>query len=382
MRIGLDARYATEHFPGIGRYTVGLARAFAEISHGHTLVLIVDPRQLRESRYDLAAIAAMPGVETAHLAAGPFSLKQQVALPSLARRLGLDVLHSPYVVKPYLGLPCPSVVTVYDLIGWRYPRTLSARGRLFYRLTMDLALRTATRILTISESSRADLAYVYPYAASRLVVTPLAAERRFQPQPAEVVAQVRQRYALPNDYVLYVGSQKAHKNLERLVRAWERMLEFEARQTPGAWTLVLAGHAERGQTSLHQFVKQRGLADRVRFVPNVADEDLPALYSGATVFAFPSYYEGFGLPPLEAMACGVPVLCAYASSLPEVVGEAALTVDPFNALEMAEGLWRLLNNPLLRRDLAARGARRARDFSWRRTALGTLRVYEGLAARS
>ncbi|NCC36618.1 MAG: glycosyltransferase, partial [Chloroflexia bacterium] len=111
-------------------------------------------------------------------------------------------------------------------------------------------------------------------------------------------------------------------------------------------------------------------------------EDLPALYSGATVFAFPSYYEGFGLPPLEAMACGVPVLCAYASSLPEVVGEAALTVDPFNALEMAEGLWRLLNNPLLRRDLAARGARRARDFSWRRTALGTLRVYEGLAARS
>jgi alpha-1,3-rhamnosyl/mannosyltransferase len=294
-------------------------------------------------------------------------------VPALARRLRLDLLHSPYFVKPYAGLPCPSVVTIYDLIGWRFPRTLSWRGRLFYRASMALAVRTAAAVITISESARADLAHVYRLPAERLAVTPLAAGRRFRPQPAAEVAAARARHGLPERYVLYVGSNKPHKNLERLARAWERVLADGAAE--GA-TLVIAGHEDRKHTELRRFVAERGLGSTVRFLPNLADADLPALYSGATVFAFPSYYEGFGLPPLEAMACGAPVLCAYASSLPEVVDTAALTVDPFSMIELAEGMARLLRNPSLRRELSVRGQRRAREFSWRRTALGTLRVYE------
>jgi glycosyltransferase involved in cell wall biosynthesis len=372
MRIGLDARYVTNHFPGIGRYTLGLARGLAELALDHTLVLIVNP-QAPAGRYDLEALAGLPAVELVPLAAGPFGPRQHLALPSLARRLRLDLLHSPYYVRPYLGLPCPAVVTIYDLIGWRFPRGLSWRGRLLYRTTMAMAVRTAAAVITVSESTRADLAHVYGLRPERLSVTPLAAERRFRPQPPELVAATRARHALPEPYVLYVGSHKPHKNLARLIRAWARVVEAGA--TAGA-SLVLAGHQAGQDRELRRLVAEQDLAASVRFLPDVADAELPALYSGATVFVFPSYYEGFGLPPLEALACGAPVLCAYAASLPEVVGDAALTVDPFSAIELAEGLSRLLRNPVLRRDLSARGQRRAREFSWRRTALGTLRAYE------
>ncbi|RRR72062.1 MAG: glycosyltransferase family 1 protein [Candidatus Viridilinea halotolerans] len=371
MRLGLDARYATDHFPGIGRYILGLAQGLAELTPGHRLVLIVN-QAFAAGRYALTALADLPNVELHPVAVGPFSPQQQLVLPLLARQLQLDLLHSPYYVKPYVGLPCPSIVTIFDMNGWRFPRSLTWRGRIFYRVTMALAVRTSAMIITGSASAQADLRHVYRLPAHRLAVTPLAAERRFQPQPPEVLAAARARYQLPADYVLYVGSNKPHKNLERLVQAWARVV---ATGVNAATPLVLAGHEAGGGPSLRQLVTAADIERHVRFLPNIADDDLPALYSGATIFAFPSYYEGFGLPPLEAMACGTPVLCAYATSLPEVVGDAALTVDPFSMPEIAEGLQQLLANPQLRRDLSARGLQRARTFSWRRTALATLEVY-------
>lgn len=375
MHIGLDARYASDHFPGIGRYTAGLTRALAELGRGHTLTLIVSPRAAR-GRYDLGALAQLPGVAVATLPLSPFGLAQQIAVPALARRLRLDVLHSPYFLKPYRGLPCPSVVTVYDLLGWRFPRTLSWRGRLFYRAGMRAALRTAAAVVTISESARAEIAQAYSLPPGRLVVTPLAADRRFRPRPPAEVASLRARLDLPERYVLYVGSNKPHKNLVRLVQAWERAL---AEGVTGGATLVLAGHVDRKHRELRPLLARLGPTGRVRVLANVADEDLPGLYTGAAVFAFPSYYEGFGLPPLEAMACGAPVLCGRASSLPEVVGDAALLVDPFSVDQLTAGLARLLGDPALRRELGGRGQRRALEFSWRRTALETLRVYERVA---
>jgi alpha-1,3-rhamnosyl/mannosyltransferase len=374
MRIGLDARYTGRHFPGIGRYTLGLARGLAELEHGHTLVLILGPN--RDVRYDVAAITALPGVEVAQARATAFAPGQQIELPRLARRLGLDLLHSPYYVKPYFGLPCPSVLTVHDLIGWRHPRALSLRGRLFYRALMGLAVRTADAIVTVSRSARDDIAERYKLPARVIGVTPLAAEPRFRPQPLEVVTAVRKRYDLPERYVLYVGANKPHKNLERLVRAWERVIAAGA--APPDVVLVLAGHEDPAYPEPRRLVAERNLGQRVRFLPDPADVDLPGLYSGAMIFVFPSYYEGFGLPPLEAMACGAPVVCSSAGSLLEVVGDAALTVDPFQLLELAEGLSRLLRNEALRETLRECGLARALSFTWRRTALETLRVYDRL----
>lgn len=368
MRIGLDLRYSGDHFPGIGRYTVSLARALADLGHGHTLVLLHNPGSAG-SRYSLAGLADLPGVELAPLRAGPFSPLQQIELPLRARALGLDLLHSPYFIKPYVGLPCPSVVTIYDLLGRRFPALLSRRGRLLYRLTMGLAVRSAAAIITISESARAELMAIYRLPAARVTVTPLAADSRFTPRPPAEIAAARASYGLPERYVLYLGSNKPHKNLERLILAWEQA-------EPAGARLVLAGHHDPQHPEVGRLVAARGLGDRVRLLPNVADSDLPALYSGALAFAFASYYEGFGLPPLEAMACGAPVLCSDASSMPEVVGDAALLVDPFSVEAIAGGLADLLRSPDLRADLRARGLARAATFSWRRTAEQTLGVYE------
>lgn len=372
LRIGFDARYIGDHFPGIGRYITALLPELSSLSRQHHLFVLVNADQ---------ALPPLNGtsVERITVRSTPFALTQQLELPLLATRLQLDVLHSPYIVKPYL-LPCPSVVTIYDVLPLRYPTTLSPRGRRFYRLALRLAARSARSLITISTVSRDDLAFHLRIPRERIVVTPLAAAPSFTPQPVDEITDMRLRYGLPRHYVLYVGSNKPHKNIDRLLRAWERVIpELPASLTDTV--LVIAGKFDPRYPLPATIANERGLSERVKILPGVSDDDLPALYSGALLFVFPSSYEGFGLPPLEAMACGTPVVCAYAGSLPEVVGEAALTVDPHNMHEIAEGILRVLRSPDLARFLRERGKRQAARFSWRATAQATLDVYEQVAAR-
>ncbi|WP_322513581.1 glycosyltransferase family 1 protein [Chloroflexus sp.] len=367
LRIGFDARYASDHFPGIGRYITALLPALSVICRPHRLLVLVNAGQ------SLPPLTTET-VEYATVRSGPFALSQQLEMPLLARRLRLDLLHSPYIVKPYL-LPCPSIVTIYDVLPLRYPQTLSPRGRRFYRLSLRLAAQSARKLITISTVSRDDLAFHLRMPRQQIAVTPLAAAPAFAPQPVDAITDVRMRYALPRHYVLYVGSNKPHKNIDRLVRAWERVIP----DLPAAFadtTLVVAGKFDRRYPLPAAIAAERGLSNRVKVLTNVAEADLPALYAGALLFVFPSSYEGFGLPPLEAMACGTPVVCAYAGSLPEVVDEAALTVDPHSMHEIAEGILRVLRSPDLRLLLRQRGLRRAALFSWQATAQATLAVYE------
>jgi alpha-1,3-rhamnosyl/mannosyltransferase len=190
---------------------------------------------------------------------------------------------------------------------------------------------------------------------------------------------MRRRYGVPRHYVLFVGSNKPHKNVDRLLRAWQRVLP-ELPSSLSDAILVVAGKFDPRYPLPTVMAAGYGLQERVKVLSHVSDDDLPALYSGALLFVFPSSYEGFGLPPLEAMACGVPVVCAYAGSLPEVVGEAALTVDPHSMHEIADGILRVLRSPALYQFLRQRGQQRATLFSWRATAQATLAVYERVAA--
>jgi alpha-1,3-rhamnosyl/mannosyltransferase len=372
MRIGLDARYVYDHFPGIGRYVVHLAHALSSLTHPHTLVLFYNPT-LPNTRHDIEMLRHAPAIELVETSARPFSLVEHLQIPNLARVFRLDLLHSPYYIKPYAGLPCPSIVTIYDLIGNRFPDVLPPRARHLFNLATWLAVHTSQRILTISHSARDDLVQYYGISPDRIAVTPLAADSRFTPQPPHRVTSVRETYGLPGRYVLYLGANKPHKNLERLVYAWEQIC-----QNHPEVQLVLAGHYDPRYPQVQHIVESRGLHTSVTFLPNVSEADLPALYSGAEVFAFPSYYEGFGLPPLEAMACGTAVLCGNVSSLPEVVGDAALTVDPYSVPDLASGLNRLLAEPSLRHRLCEQGLQRAATFSWRRTAEATLVAYESI----
>ncbi len=365
----LDGRTATPHFPGIGRYVRNLARALLPLlGPDERLLLLHDPRQ--ES--DWALPAEDERLVWAPLPLSPFDARQQWAVPRLLRAHGVAAYHSSYYLMPYRP-GAPTVLTLYDFIPQLLPETVSARARLLAGLATRLALRAAQQIITISEATRADLQRLYPRAGRPATAIPLAADPAFAPQPAAVAARLRQRYGLPPRFSLYLGSNKPHKNRERLLAAWARL--------PAGETLVIAGAQDGRSDALSRLVERLGLAQRVRLLGPAAEAELPALYSAATLFVFPSLYEGFGLPVVEALASGVPVACSDIESLREVAGTAALLFDPRDVEAMSAALGRLLGDEGLRAELARRGPEQAARFSWQRTAAATLACYRRLARK-
>lgn len=366
MRIGIDGRYIADHYPGIGRYTFSLVEALSRLAADATFVVALQPGQ-PNSRYDLDQLAARPNVRLAPFPLSPRSPLEQVRWPQAARHWALDVFHAPYFCMPY-ALPCPSVVTIYDLIPLVFPQGFSAAQRLSFRLMVALAVRRARAVIAVSAATRADLLRYFKLSPDRVHVTPLAADASFYPRPPAEVAAVRARYGLPDAYVLYMGINKPHKNLPRLIEAYAKI--------GAAPPLVLAGREDPRYPEARRQAEVLGLGGRVVFPGDIAGADLPALYSGASLFVFPSLYEGFGLPPLEAMACGTPVVCSNRASLPEIVGDAALTFDPYDVDAIASALRRALDDAGLRADLRARGLARAAQFSWDHTAQETFKIYQ------
>lgn len=362
----LDARTATPHFPGIGRYVTNLARALVpQLAADERLTVLHHPAHS-------LALPAQAALRTHPVAVSPFSLRQQWMVPRLLRRLDANVYHSAYYLMPYYpGMP--ALLTLYDLIPILLPAHSTPRARLLFRWTTALALRASRHCLAISQATRRDVLAHFRVSPAHITAIPLAADPAFRPQPAHAIEDIRAPYNLPEHFVLYLGSNKPHKNLVRLIEAWARI----APQAPTT-DLVIAGAWLDRHPEPRQRAVALGLDDRVRWLGPVAGDDLPALYAAATAFVFPSLYEGFGLPPLEALACGTPVACSNTSSLPEVVGDAALTFDPTSVEAIAAALCRLLDNPALRDDLHERGLARAATFSWQQTATATLTQYRTL----
>jgi glycosyltransferase involved in cell wall biosynthesis len=293
----------------------------------------------------------------------------QISLPRLLGKTGTEVFLSPYYKGP-LRSPCPVVVTASDLIELRFPRRGIVRRRLL-PLWMRMTLRSAAHVLTPSEYSRQDIAATLGVATSRITAVPLAVDDRFlRPPSAQETRGVRERYNLPDRYVLYVGRCSPHKNVATLVHAWSKLpVDFRRR-----YALVLAGD------DVSRFRRAAGAYGVDAIIPGfVQDADLPGVYGGATALAFPSLYEGFGLPPLEAMSCGTPVIAANATSIPEVVGSAARLVDPLDAGAWTRALVDLLGNDEALRQLAAAGLARAALFTKERTAAVMLEVLAAAA---
>ena len=388
MRIVIDARYVSDHFPGIGRYVYNLLLALGNLDQPHGVVVLYNP-SLENTRYDMPALARFPSLRLVATRLRPFSVGEQLVLPRMLRDMQANLYHAPYYIRPYASLPCPSITTLYDIIPRRFPEEVSPHARRLFDLLMRLAIRGSRHLLAISNSARDDLTAAYGIPAGHITVTPLAADPCFRPQPPEAIAAMHTKYHLPEHYVLSLASNKPHKNLVALVEAFATLGEGGRGMGNGDFStiphppspfpcLVIAGHWDPRYPQAHAAAEQLGLGERIRFLPGMPEADLPALYSGAELFAFPSRYEGFGLPPLEAMACGAPVLCCDTSSLPEVVGAAALRVAPTPAA-LADGLARLLSEHTLRAELRRAGLQQARLFSWRKTAEATLAVYEQAA---
>ena len=291
---------------------------------------------------------------------------------------GVDLLHSPVNVQPVV-LPCKGVVTVTDLSFETFPHSFRTWRRVYQHLCTRLSVRRASRVVAISASTARDVAQFFAVPAGKISVIFPGVDTTCRPiRDESVLAEFRQSRGLPDRFILFVGTLEPRKNLLMLVKAYA---EFK-RQVAGDHKLVLGGSRGWLYQPVFTAVEELGLQGDVIFPGFIPEDELPLWYNAAVVFAYPSLYEGFGLPPLEAMACGTPVVVSKASSLPEVVGDAGVLVDPCQPEEWAAALVQVCRDANLRVDLAARGLERAQQFSWTRMARETIQVYRNVLSGS
>ena len=352
MRLAIDTQSTLGHKTGIGQYTAHLLAAlrriapeheYVELNWGGDVVMRLD-RRLRWQQWDV---------------------------PRRAKRMRADVLHVPGFDAP-LWRPCPTVLTVHDLIGMIFPANLPPASRFYWSKWLPFAARFAHRIIADSDATRRDILRLLRVPPERVTVIQLGVDPRFQPQAQPAIEACRARHTLPARFILYLGTLEPRKGIDTLIDAFASLAHAHPHD------LVLAGKRGWYWEPLFDRMRKLGLADRVHVIDYVADDDLPSLYSAAAVFAFPSRYEGFGLPVLEAMACSAPVVCSNASSLPEVIGDAAISIRPDDTDGLARALESVLGDDRLRNDLREKGLQQAQRFTWEKTAQATLAVYRAL----
>jgi glycosyltransferase involved in cell wall biosynthesis len=364
MRIVLDARKL--HDFGIGTYIRNLVTELGRLDHDSAYVLLTKAEDAD------AAAAAGPNFRAVVETSRPYSLSEQWRVPMAVARARADLLHEPHYVLPPLTR-CRTVVTIHDCIHLRFPEYLPNRAAFVYAHAMiRLAARKADRVLTVSDASKRDILHYTGVAPDKVVVVHNGLDARFAAVPdAEAMDRVRQRFQLDHPFVLYVGNIKPHKNLERLIAAFASMRA----DGPDGLKLVVIGDETSKHPGLRQAVHRHRLDKHVRFFGFQPAATLVTFYRLARAFVFPSLYEGFGLPPLEAMANETPVVTSNVSSLPEVAGDAALLVDPYDVASIADGIRRAVTDEPLRQQLITKGRARAKEFSWARAAADTLAVY-------
>lgn len=372
MRIGIDYTSAVRQQAGIGRYTRGLIGALAELDHETRYVLFSagrDPsRRAWPANY---ALRALPFSDR-HLAI--LWQRLQLPLPVETFTGRLDLYHSPDFVLPPVWR-ARTILTVHDLSFMRYPACFSRPLLDYLMRKVPPAVERADAILADSESTRHDLIELLHMAADRVTVVYPAVEPHFRPDEDEsALATTLARYGIQRPYLLGVGTLQPRKNFGLLIRAYHALRA--SRGIPHR--LVIAGGQGWLFDEIHDTIRSLHLGEQVHLTGFVADEDLPALYRGAALFAFPSLYEGFGIPVLEAMACGVPVVTSAASSLPEAAGDAALLVDPNDVDALTEALWRVLDDSALRNALRARGFEQIKRFSWAESARRLRAIYHAV----
>jgi glycosyltransferase involved in cell wall biosynthesis len=368
VHIAIDAHSVGTQLAGNESYAVNLIEALAEIDQANRYTLYVTKRSaLDRFRNRWANFTVKRTLPHTPLVRIPITLSAEL------RRNPVDVLHVQYTAPPFA--PCPVAATIHDLSFEHLPETFNRRSRAQLRVTVRRTARNAAQILTLSEFSRRDIIETYKIDPERVSVTPAAAPSHFAEVTDETeLRRIRLTYGIKRDYILALGSIQPRKNLVRLINAFAALRNKRAGLTLPQ--LVLAGKRGWLEAETIRAAKQSDAGKDILFVGYVPETDLPALYSGALCFAYPSYFEGFGLPVVEAMLCGTPVIAGNRTSLPEVVGSAGVLVDPFDEAAIAEGLAELIENPDYRAQLRVKGLERAKTFSWKTTARLTLQAYE------
>lgn len=359
MRVLVDAHMVGSHETGNETYTANLlAKLQPEL--GTDLGAAVDASLQWPSFLDNTDITRLPLSSVNNWA------RLLYALPQLCHQWQADLLHVTYVAP--FRQPCPTVVSVHDVSYKYYPQFFSPRDRLLFATLLPLSLRRASAVVTISDHAKSEIEATFPFLQGKVYSIPLAVGTRFRPKPPSTITS---KYNITTDYILAVGNLQPRKNLPRLIHAYASILP-----NIGDTQLVIVGKAQWQSSEVYHLVTELGLENKVIFTGYVSDEDLILLYNEAELFVYPSLYEGFGLPILEAMACGTAVVCSNITSMPEVAGDSALLIDPYQDTEIATAMNRILTDGAVKAHLEQAGLERAAQFSWHKTALETMKVYE------
>jgi alpha-1,3-rhamnosyl/mannosyltransferase len=367
MKVGIDARKAADF--GIGTYIRSISALLAEQNPDWEWVLFHLPG-------DEDLLPEGSNVTLVVEPAPTYSLRELLSLSRQARRAGLDLYHSPHYTLPY-RLPCPAVVTIHDLIHVVFKEYLPhVPARYYARHMIGRAVREAAGIITVSRSSARDIHHHFPGNGKEVSVIANGVDQTFTARPLKVVKEwLSTTLDLKRAYLLFVGNPKRHKNLDLLMRGFARL-----QTSYTSLDLVVVGGSESHHVELEEKARNLGIERKVRLFGTVDHDTLAFLYSASTAFVFPSLYEGFGLPPLEAMACGAPVVASNSSSIPEVLGPAAAYFSPESIDSLMTALCRVLDSTEYRTRLSRMGLARAKLFTWNEAARRTMDVYRRVLA--
>ncbi len=354
---------------GIGSYIRNLLSALPELGSNHTYSLLAAPDDIRRIQCPRNWLKRSTPYKR-------YSLGELVLLGRQARSLGADILHEPHYTLP-IGLKGRSVVTIHDLIHLKMPQFFSPAQRIYARTVIGHAVRHAGAVIVDSQKTKDDILDTFNVKEQDIEVVHLGIRPIFRKlEDYSLVERFQAAAGLKRPYVLYVGNVKPHKNIPTLLSAFAQI-----RTQRDDLELVFVGGSCKEERSLSEQAQRLGIMGAIRDLQHLSDEELICAYNGAEVLVLPSLYEGFGYPPLEAMACGTPTVVSTGGSLPEIVGTASLIVDPSRPEELAEAILSVVRDPEMKRDLIAKGKINVQRFSWRATAGKTLDTYEKVLNR-
>ncbi|MCX6357933.1 MAG: glycosyltransferase family 1 protein [Candidatus Aureabacteria bacterium] len=380
MRICIDARWVGEKIAGIGRYTVYLMKYLAELDPGHDYLVLFHNGSVRDRVCGELGLSRRRNWAVRTVPYDVFSLRGQWFLPRMLRRERVDLFHSTNFMAPLMRYGGKLVLTVHDIIPLKFPEYAprSKKTRLFpvYRAIMKRLARIADLIIADSEHSRGDIINFLDVPPDRVRTVYLGVDPKYRQLGPGIRERVRKTLGIRDKLALYAGRADPYKNLISLIKAAREINKKGKLHC----TVVVAGEKDRRYPEVDDYLRGAGVEADVLFLGNLDEDELIPLYNAADALVLPSLYEGFGLPPLEAMACGVPVVCSNRASLPEVVGDAAILVEPMDVRAIADAMERVCTDSALRKKMIAAGLERAKGFPWRNTAEGTLAIYNELLA--
>lgn len=362
MKIAIDIRKINDF--GIGTHIENLVTNLARIDLKNEYILFYKdeiPVNLDDSRFRFVRDSS-----------GLYSIGELISIPLKLARYSADIFHSPHYTLPPVR-PCPAVVTIHDLIHILFPQYLTSRFAYYYaKIMMRMAVKLAKIVITVSRASREDIIKYLKADPNKVRVIHNGVSEIFFPEFDKIkIENSLLEFGIKRPYILWVGNPKPHKNFNTLLRAFERLIhDFSVTSN-----LVVAGAGMKEKEILGLYIDELNLKENVLLLDCIPKYKMPSIYQGAEFLVFPSLYEGFGLPVVEAMACGIPVIASDRSSLPEVVGDAGLLINPISVDDIALAMYNLFKDKDLRSELSIKGIMRAKNFSWKKMAEETLKVY-------